>query len=100
MKEDVEQFFQHAQSYTLDGIDFDYHKTFNKEPVGLTPHGSILPFSEEASLLFAPSDPPSFAFAAIRGGFSSLSLGTLYGMRVIRLAYPAAALSKYLRSLS
>ena len=33
----------------------------------------FLPFSEEASLLLAPSEPPSFAFAAIRGGFSSLS---------------------------
>ena len=31
LKEDVEQFFQHAQSYTFDGIDFDYHKTFDKD---------------------------------------------------------------------
>ena len=52
----------------------------------------------EASLLLASGVPPSFVFAAIRGGFSSLSLGTLYGMRVLRLAYPAAALPKYSRS--
>ena len=58
----------------------------------------FLPFSSEASLLLASSEPPSFAFAAIRGGFSSLSLGTLFGMRVLRLAYPAAALPKYSRS--
>ena len=31
LKEDVEQFFQHAQSYTFDGIDCDYHKTFDKD---------------------------------------------------------------------
>ena len=31
LKEDVEQFFQHAQSCTFDGIDFDYHKTFDKD---------------------------------------------------------------------
>ena len=35
-----------------------------------------------ASLLLAASGPPSFVFAAIRGGFSSLSLGTLFGRRV------------------
>ena len=58
----------------------------------------FLPFSSEASLLLASSEPPSFAFAAIRGGFSSLSLSALFGMRVLRLAYPAAALPKYSRS--
>ena len=46
----------------------------------------FLPFSEEASLLLASSVPPSFAFGALRGDFSSLSLGALYGMRVHGLA--------------
>ena len=77
--------------------------------VFILPHRSLsdlrltarfLPFSSEASLLLASSEPPSFAFAAIRGGFSSLSLSALYGMRVHRLAYPAAALPKYSRSPS
>ena len=59
----------------------------------------------EASLLLASFGPPSFAFAAIRGGFSSLSLGTLFGMRVHRLAplqkqASCLLLSGRLRSLS
>ena len=33
----------------------------------------------------------SFVFAAIRGGFSSLSLGTLFGRRVLRLAHQKQA---------
>ena len=58
----------------------------------------------EASLLLASGVPPSFASAAIHGGFSSLSLGTLYGMRVLRLAPssskpPACFLRDRLRSL-
>ena len=40
------------------------------------------PFSPGASLLPAPSEPPSFAFAALHGGFSSLSLSALFGSRV------------------
>ena len=55
------------------------------------------PLQKQASCLLLEG-PPSFVFAAIRGGFSSLLLGTLYGMRVLRLAYPAAALPKYSRS--
>ncbi len=43
----------------------------------------FLPFSPEASLLLASGEPPSFVFAAIRGGFSSLSLGTLSGCESI-----------------
>ena len=42
----------------------------------------FLPFSTGASFLLASSEPPSFAFAAIRGGFSSLSLSALFGSRV------------------
>ena len=40
------------------------------------------PFSSGASLLSAPSEPPSFAFAALHGGFSSLLLSALFGSRV------------------
>ena len=36
----------------------------------------------EASLLLASGVPPSFAFAALHGGFSSLSLSALFGRRV------------------
>ena len=42
----------------------------------------FLPFPPEASLLLAASGPPSFASAAIHGGFSSLSLSALFGRRV------------------
>ena len=35
-----------------------------------------------ASLLLASSGPPTFASAALHGGFSSLSLGALFGRRV------------------
>lgn len=31
LKDDVEQFFHHAQSCSFDGIDFDYHKTLDKD---------------------------------------------------------------------
>ena len=72
---------------------------------GLRLTARFLPFSSEASLLLASSEPPSFAFAAIRGGFSSLSLSALYGMRVHRLApfqkqASCLLLSGRLRSLS
>ena len=64
----------------------------------------FLPFPPEASLLLASSGPPSFAFAALHGGFSSLSLSALFGMRVLRLAYQKQAscllLPGRLRSLS
>ena len=40
------------------------------------------PFSPGASLLLAPGEPPSFAFVALHGGFSSLSLSALFGSRV------------------
>ena len=36
----------------------------------------------EASLLLVSSGPPSFASAALHGGFSSLSLSALFGRRV------------------
>ena len=36
----------------------------------------------EASLLLASGVPPSFAFAALHGGFSSLLLSALFGRRV------------------
>ena len=42
----------------------------------------FLPFSEGANFLLASSEPPSFAFAALHGGFSSLSLSALFGNRV------------------
>ena len=40
---------------------------------------------KQASCLLLPG-PPTFASAALHGGFSSLSLGTLFGRRVLRLA--------------
>ena len=81
----------------IDVFRISWHVTRSLSDFRLT--ARFLPFSPEASLLLAPGEPPSFVFAAIRGGFSSLSLGTLFGMRVHRLAYPAAAaLPKYSRS--
>ena len=50
----------------------------------------------EASLLLASSGPPSFVFAAIRGGFSSLSLGTLFGRRVYDSPPPPYRVAKIL----
>ena len=54
-------------------------------------------------ILAMPGTLRSF-FAAIRGGFSSLLLGTLFGMRVLRLAHQKQAscllLPSRLRSLS
>ena len=46
----------------------------------------FLPFSTEASLLLVSVEPPSFAFAAIRGGFSSLLLKRSLREASLRLA--------------
>ena len=51
----------------------------------------FLPPPEEASLLLAASGPPSFASAALHGGFSSLSLKRSLREASLRLAHQKQA---------